>query len=49
MRSLKNGVLKKSISNIALFMAKVANGTASANFSYQPKEPKNLKEMLKRK
>lgn len=40
--------LKKMVEVIALKSAKLASGTASANFFGQPKEPKNLKSILKK-
>lgn len=41
--------IANSIAKLALVAAKEASGTASWYGSGQPKEPKNLKEMLKKK
>lgn len=40
--------LKEMVEVIALKSARLASGTASANFFGQPKEPKNLKSILKK-
>ncbi len=41
-------VLKKAVEAVAVKSAKTACGTASAHFFGQPKEPKNLKQILKK-
>lgn len=48
MKRSKN-VLKKAVEAVAVKSAKTACGTASIHFFGQPKEPKNLKQMLKKK
>lgn len=42
-------IIKNVIKTISLGMVKISNGSASANFSYQPKEPRDLKQMLENK
>lgn len=46
-----NTQIKKAIRHalmvISLGVVEIANGTASANFSYQPKEPINLSSLLR--
>lgn len=48
-----NTQIKKTIRNaikaISVGMVEIANGSASANFSYQPKEPANLSTLLREK
>ncbi len=46
MKKTKN-VLKRAVEAVAVKSAKTACGAASANFFGQPKEPKNLKQILK--
>ena len=48
MKKSKN-VLKKAVEAVAVHSAKVSCGAASLYFFGQPKEPKNLKQMLKEK
>lgn len=45
----KKQKLKKIVEVVAIKSAKTACGTASVNFFGQPKEPKNLKAILKNK
>lgn len=42
------GVLKKVVKSVAVRSAKIGCGTASIHFFGQPKEPKNLKQILKK-
>lgn len=42
-------VFKKAVEAVAVKSAKTACGAASTYFFGQPKEPKNLKQMLKKK
>lgn len=46
---MEKSTLKKAIAAIALKMAKIGCGAASAFGTYQPKEPKALKKMMKNK
>lgn len=48
MKKTKN-TLKRAVEAVAVKSAKVACGTASLYFFGQPKEPKNLKQILKKK
>ncbi len=44
---VRKNILKKAVEAVAVKSAKVACSTASAYFFGQPKEPKNLKHILK--
>lgn len=41
--------VRNIVATISMNMVKIANGSASSNYSYQPKEPENLKRFLKKK
>lgn len=47
MKKSKN-VLKIAAKSVAVRSAKIGCGTASLHFFGQPKEPKNLKQLLKK-
>ena len=40
--------VRNAIKAISVGMVKIANGSASANFSYQPKESANLSTLLRK-
>jgi cyclic lactone autoinducer peptide len=44
-----NNIIKKAIKNICVKASEFACGTASTNYTYQPKEPKNIKNVIKKK
>lgn len=45
---MKKNITKKLLERAAVNAAKVAAGTASFNTYHQPKEPQNLKKMLRK-
>lgn len=49
MQTRAKKIIKNVIKTIVLGMVEISNGSASANFSYQPKEPRDLKQMLENK
>lgn len=40
----KKNVLKSMVASVSKTMVKMANGTASTNFIYQPKKPNSLRK-----
>ena len=42
-------MIKGLLGALCVFAATLANGTASTNFTFQPKEPKNLNVILNKK
>ena len=45
---MKKNITKKLLEKAAVNAAKVAAGTASYNIFHQPKEPQNLRKLLKK-
>lgn len=45
---MKKNITKKLLEKVAVNAAKVAAGTASINTYHQPKEPQNLKKLLRK-
>lgn len=45
---MKKNITKKLLERAAINAAKVAAGTASLNTFHQPKEPQNLKKLLRK-
>lgn len=45
---MKKNITKKLLEKAAVNAAKVAAGTASYNTFHQPKEPQNLRKLLKK-
>lgn len=44
-----NNRIKKAIKNVCIKVTRFSCGTASWNYSYQPKEPKSIKELINTK
>lgn len=44
----KNKVLRNIVATVSKSMVKMANGTASINYTYQPKKPSALKNVDKK-
>ena len=42
-----NNKIKKAIKNMCVKASEFACGTASTNYTYQPKEPKDIKKQIK--
>ncbi len=40
----KKKVLRNTVATVSKAMVKIANGTASVNYTYQPKKPAGLKK-----
>lgn len=44
----KKNILRNMVASVSKTMVKMANGTASTNYIYQPKKPSSLKNVDKK-